>query len=160
MLKIYFNQVDRDGLRLTGSLSPYELGLFNESSYSFPEDISYNLLARQITGGIVLEGSLVTSILCVCARCLKKFAQKVIIPDVMHFYEKSDKEEIDLTNDINEDILITFPQNFICSDECKGLCPVCGNDKNTKDCACKPQDSVNNNWDDLDIVISKLKERK
>lgn len=35
------------------------------------------------------------------------------------------------------DLQLSLPQVFLCKEDCKGLCPVCGADLNTKNCGCK-----------------------
>jgi uncharacterized protein len=45
-------------------------------------------------------------------------------------------KEIDLTPAIREQILLSVPPPPLCRDECKGLCPRCGNDLNEGECGC------------------------
>ena len=42
-----------------------------------------------------------------------------------------------MTDAIREDILIVFPQSCLCSEDCRGLCPVCGANLNEGDCGCE-----------------------
>lgn len=45
-------------------------------------------------------------------------------------------DEIDLTHEIEEQIAMEIPLKPLCSEECKGLCHVCGIDLNTSSCSC------------------------
>jgi len=45
-------------------------------------------------------------------------------------------EEIDLSGLIHEQIVLSFPMKPLCREECKGLCPECGADRNTESCQC------------------------
>ena len=45
-------------------------------------------------------------------------------------------EEINLEPLLREQILLAVPYAPLCSEDCKGLCPVCGTDLNTGDCTC------------------------
>jgi uncharacterized protein len=47
-----------------------------------------------------------------------------------------DGETIDLTELAREEILLAIPGHVLCSETCKGLCPVCGGDLNQVDCKC------------------------
>lgn len=38
---------------------------------------------------------------------------------------------------ITEDILLYLPSKFLCKDDCKGLCPICGKNLNDGCCSCK-----------------------
>jgi len=49
------------------------------------------------------------------------------------FYEN---DEIDLTELVREQVLLGIPMNPVCSRSCKGLCPVCGVNRNKQNCDC------------------------
>ena len=48
-----------------------------------------------------------------------------------------ENEVIDVDELVREQVLLALPIRALCSEECHGLCPVCGSDKNTKDCGCE-----------------------
>jgi len=50
--------------------------------------------------------------------------------------EKYRGKVIDLDPLVNEQILLALPRYPVCKDACKGLCPVCGQNLNEKDCGC------------------------
>jgi uncharacterized protein len=96
-----------------------------------------------------------------CDRCLVASSQPYSI-DVVWFFEagmvddtidpdeiyettEDDAEEpprcfsgteIDLTEHVREEILLTAPAKFLCQEECNGLCPKCGANLNEGPCAC------------------------
>ena len=49
------------------------------------------------------------------------------------FYEGT---EIDLTPLMYEQIMLALPTRPLCGEECRGLCPQCGSNRNTGQCAC------------------------
>ncbi len=49
------------------------------------------------------------------------------------FYEGP---EIDLTPLMYEQIMLALPTRPLCGEECRGLCPQCGSNRNTGQCAC------------------------
>lgn len=51
-----------------------------------------------------------------------------------------DGEDIDLSESIQEQLVMAIPSNPVCDEKCKGLCPQCGVDLNTGSCDCSPQD--------------------
>ena len=57
--------------------------------------------------------------------------QFVVVPD----------EQLDMDQLVTEDILLDLPSKFLCSPDCKGLCPICGKNLNQGDCGCE-RDSV------------------
>lgn len=47
-------------------------------------------------------------------------------------------DEIDLAPEIAEQVALEIPLKPLCSESCKGLCPVCGTDLNAGACDCAP----------------------
>lgn len=52
-------------------------------------------------------------------------------------YYTHDGEVIDLEPVVRESLVLSVPMAPLCRDECKGLCPVCGGDRNERDCGCE-----------------------
>lgn len=48
--------------------------------------------------------------------------------------------EIDFAPYVWEVLLLNMPERVFCSDDCKGLCPVCGCNRNEEDCGCREDD--------------------
>ena len=80
-----------------------------------------------------------------CVRCLNEFQHSLDweMTELFAFSEKSVSESglllpedahIDLEPLIREYALLEIPINPICKPDCKGLCPVCGEDLNQVDC--------------------------
>lgn len=44
--------------------------------------------------------------------------------------------EVDLEPVVREQILLAVPMRALCNEDCKGLCQVCGADRNVEDCGC------------------------
>jgi uncharacterized protein len=49
------------------------------------------------------------------------------------FYEGGGLELEDI---LREQILLALPMQRVCSEECKGICPVCGKNRNQSACDC------------------------
>jgi uncharacterized protein len=58
------------------------------------------------------------------------------------FYEGGGLELEDI---LREQILLALPMQRVCSDVCKGICPVCGKNRNETECGCK-LDSHDDRW--------------
>ncbi len=52
------------------------------------------------------------------------------------FYEG---EGIDLVDVLREQVLLQAPMQRVCREDCKGICPVCGQNRNQVDCACQTE---------------------
>ena len=51
-----------------------------------------------------------------------------------------DGEAIDVDEIVKEQILLAVPTRMLCREDCKGICPECGIDRNTGQCNCVTED--------------------
>ncbi len=96
----------------------------------------------------------------ICQKCLKKFKATIKIdqaerpflwgsvPDIENdndvFYINQKAMTLDLREMVRQEIILHFPLIPVCSKSCKGLCEVCGKDKNKTLCNCKPKNNLDN----------------
>jgi len=50
-----------------------------------------------------------------------------------------DMNYIDLDEDVRQYVELAVPWKMLCKEECKGICPLCGGNKNAKPCDCSEQ---------------------
>lgn len=50
-------------------------------------------------------------------------------------------DSIDLDEIVREQILLALPERALCREECLGLCPTCGTDRNLEACNCREQET-------------------
>ncbi len=104
---------------------------------------------------IALEGSVATSLLLQCDRCLEPYSWE-LSKDFRIFLSLSPFKggvDVELSEDdlnleflqgnfleleqvVKEQIILSLPMKTLCSPECKGLCAVCGSNLNFKTCSC------------------------
>jgi uncharacterized protein len=51
-----------------------------------------------------------------------------------------DGEALDIDEIVKEQILLAVPTRMLCREDCKGICPQCGVDKNTGECNCETKE--------------------
>ena len=56
-----------------------------------------------------------------------------------------DGEALDVDEIVKEQILLAVPTRLLCREDCKGICPECGIDKNTGECQCV-KDDIDPRW--------------
>lgn len=83
-----------------------------------------------------------------CDRCAEEFARDYhkefshILVRELESEEDADElipvpeEELDLERLVLEDLLLDMPGQFLCREDCKGLCPKCGKNWNEGPCGC------------------------
>jgi len=139
--------------------------------------IAGSLEITRLDENLSLRGSIDIMIHPACDRCLEFFVyplQVTIHMDLTPLYHSSaekDKisgyeqemelskedlefsfyegEEVDLKRYIREQIVLSLPPRFICSEDCKGLCPQCGVNLNQKTCPCHKGAPVDIRWEVL-----------
>ena len=103
------------------------------------------------TGKLHIAFSTKATIVGACDRCLSEVSfevpvvadetvqvseGQVVTDDDIGPYPFVDGEEIDVDELILNEILVNFPAKILCQDDCKGICPVCGKNRNIVDCGC------------------------
>ena len=81
-----------------------------------------------------------------CSRCLEPMTMPVTATVDENFVRTPDPEDpdqyelvghqIDLDPLVTDALLLEIPIRFLCSEDCKGLCPVCGVNRNLVSCTC------------------------
>ncbi|ABY94948.1 MULTISPECIES: YceD family protein [Thermoanaerobacter] len=97
--------------------------------------------------GLLAELDITGSINAVCDRCLDEFIYNLDLK-LREYVEESVDEEVDdsfyenfdLTTFVVHFVILSLPMKFLCKEDCKGLCPVCGTNLNHQTCSCKRED--------------------
>jgi uncharacterized protein len=63
-----------------------------------------------------------------------------------------DGEVIDIDGLLTEEILLSIPDHVLCRDDCKGICPGCGADRNSVNCGCETAE-VGPRWAGLKELV-------
>jgi len=125
-------------------------------------------------GEILVKGHLAVSMEADCDRCLEP-ARFPVDSDFELFYspveegtgeerEISDAEAdvgfykgdgLELNDVLREYILLALPMQRICSETCKGICPVCGQNRNQIECNCQAS-AMDDRW----VALKQLKSVK
>lgn len=133
--------LDTDGVRIAG-----EISVVGELSKSAAKTD--------------VKGSITAPLEVDCTRCLAPvkreldvvfqvdFVGKEMFPESKETHlESSDLDtdviegnELDLAEVAREQILLNLPEQVLCREDCKGICPTCGTDLNESECRCGEED--------------------
>ena len=154
MIKFSVSRVEKEPILLEGSEPPEFWDLPEEDQYSAEEEVEYSLTVKAAAGSILVNGSVSGRVKASCGRCLAPVELEIFNDEIELYYPKEEitEEELDITADIRDELLIELPMNPLCSDECRGLCPVCGINRNKKECKCTVQGNLA--WGALDNIIT------
>ena len=133
---------------------------------TMPREEDYRVLAPVVLEAIAnrtrvqvgVAGQATTTLELSCSRCLEGFPVPVTAAFDLTYLpsdqappgggevEVGDEDintayyqhgEIDLAELIHEQLYLVLPMKPLCKDDCQGLCPVCGTNRNTTACTCE-----------------------
>lgn len=101
-------------------------------------------------GKAKVEGSARLSFLAGCSRCLAEVPlslelafDRMVVSRVGGTEDEEaddlsfmDGSYLDVEAFIHNEILVNWPMKILCKDDCRGLCPVCGQNLNLGECGC------------------------
>ncbi|HJG07299.1 hypothetical protein B5F82_05260 [Megamonas hypermegale] len=135
----------------------------HEMAFSFdakPEDIGQLIDDCELTGPIMVKGTAVNTgmcfriegnitclVACICDRCLERYQVEGNYPFAEEFTRDEnlaktedmncfDGDIIDIGDLVRDIIISAQPTKHLCSEDCKGLCSVCGANLNKTECGC------------------------
>lgn len=150
MIKVPVENLSYDPVILTGEVPTSYFAADEVAGYTVDKPLEYELKATRVGEGVLVRGSISTHIVGQCGRCLADVELDVVSDDICVHIEEPTQSEIDITENVYEDVMMLFPQNVLCSKECKGLCYECGTNLNTEPCQCTAPVDPKNIWGKLD----------
>ena len=103
-----------------------------------------------------------------CVRCLEE-TQMPLTAEVDAVYAKEENPDdpdlyqfeastIDLTDAVRDALIMEIPMRILCKEDCKGLCPVCGVNRNLVSCTCQEGGEVANPFSALKAIVENEEE--
>ncbi|MBO8130927.1 MAG: DUF177 domain-containing protein [Candidatus Marinimicrobia bacterium] len=138
-----------------------------EEEFIYP--VSITLKIEKFKSQINIHGTLHTELDLVCDRCLEHFKYKIDPEFIVIFkispnkkYDMADEIKIispfennlDITQDIKDSLLLSIPMKKLCHPDCKGICPGCFVNLNYEECKCI-ESPIDPRWDVLSKLFSK-----
>lgn len=109
-----------------------------------------NMTVKNIGDGrLNIQGNGELTVTMPCDRCLTDVKVPVSVdfdyvvnqPDGFHELSEDDELfmkgfELDTEAVLHNELIMGLPMKVLCKDDCKGLCPVCGSNRNERECGC------------------------
>jgi uncharacterized protein len=152
------DRLPRDGLKISRNFEFFHDEIIEEDTV-FLHPVHADLTVKKVGEEVFVKGTIKTLLSFVCSRCLIPFEFPVdSVFDLVYLPEELEvaREELD-SDDLNisfyysrkidlkevvlEQLNLTFPVKPLCSEECQGICPVCGKNINSEDCSCATEES-------------------
>jgi uncharacterized protein len=111
--------------------------------------VNCDLYTQVVDQTLIVRGKLSAPIEAHCARCTQIFSTTVADSGFLRdFPGIQGTEEVDITEDIREALILNLPHFPLCDEGCKGLCAHCGKDLNGGPCGCRKIEA-GGSWDAL-----------
>lgn len=122
-----------------------------EKEYRLAEGVSFDVVFTNAGDGILVTGMVRGTATGECDRCLDPASFEIAgeIEDYYLFQEPDDPEAyedgfelvgedriIDLAGPVSDAVVMDTPFVLLCRPDCKGLCPICGCNRNREVCDC------------------------
>ncbi len=145
-----------DKLVLKGEMTNLAFENLDEKQFTMQSPVLFELLVTKQDDSVRITGPVKSTVTLTCSRCLEEFAcsfdthldielaPKGLLPhstevelradDLDIYYYEGD--EIDLNPLIYDEVLLNLPTRPLCREDCAGLCPTCGKNRNIESCSC------------------------
>ncbi len=134
---IRISTIPEEGATIEGDEPAESLELENDRFITVLTPIRYHFSLQVASGELVVSGRLTVDLRLQCARCAEFFSTTVDDSSFLRAYElKPGVEEVDVTPDLRDGIILNIPHYPLCKPDCLGLCPRCGQNLNQKRCTC------------------------
>jgi uncharacterized protein len=155
---IDIDKITKGGLKISRDFDFQSLELVEENSV-FLKPVHADVTMTRMGEEVWIKGRVTTRFSFVCSRCLipyecpvhSKF-DLVYLPEEFHelkdelddenvdqlFYQN---HQIDVREVILEQINLTFPAKPLCSENCEGICAVCGKIRQDGNCDCQVKET-------------------
>lgn len=137
-----------EGVRVEGTVA-LQASSFRRKDVVRIEPIA--VAASAVAGRVrcVVEGEAATTVTYACSRCLAPVSTELCAPFREVFSRvppTSDEEDsevvfapgedVDLTGYVEQAVFLELAHKPLCRPDCRGLCPVCGGNRNLTPCGC------------------------
>jgi uncharacterized protein len=147
----------QESISVKGTVDGSGLKRPEDADLTFLSPIEYELRVSRVGDNVRIQGPVEASLSLTCDRCLEPYAftvrsvldielmPKEKQPKVAEMELQADEmdvyyfegEEIEIDPYVFEEIMLNIPIKVLCSDACKGMCPVCGKNLNIEECRCE-----------------------
>ena len=131
-MKIVVNRVPTGGMTDQAAYDPAALDLIRfDVRHQHPIAVSAFIVRTE--GDLVVQAQIAGRLEMTCARCLSPFERPLTMSTTLT-YDVQPTDVVDITDDVRQEVILAYPMIPVCHADCKGLCPVCGQNLNSQAC--------------------------
>lgn len=138
-----------------------EAGELGPADEAVTQPLALDLQLEAVVEGILVTGTVDVDLELPCGRCLQPQKVEHTIPvaelyvDPRKVREEEDDDAylidedlatLDLDPMLRDAVVMEVPVRTLCREDCAGLCPTCGANRNDEDCGHRPGDEPDPRW--------------
>lgn len=157
-MRIDIDKITKEGLKISRDFDFQSLELVEEDAV-FLKPLHADLTMTRMSEEVWIKGRVATRLSFVCSRCLTPYEfpvdakfDLVYLPEEFHeLKDELDAEnidqiyyqnrQIDVREVILEQLNLTFPAKPLCTENCEGICAVCGKIRREGNCGCQVKET-------------------
>ena len=132
-MKIHVNRVPEEGLSLHKSYDASSLDMERQDIH-LPKPFEVDAAIALADKELVVSAGIKAVLAMTCGRCMDDFESTVHL-DAVFSYNVHPTDVVDITDDVRQEIILSYPMIPVCKPECKGLCRECGQNLNRESCS-------------------------
>lgn len=146
---------------------PLDNDLIEDRNYQFLTPVTVKGTMNYQNDELDIDAKVNFKLLVVCDNCGESFEKDIqfdLSEKFLEQYESHTEEDylikqvcVEIDKPVTDNLLLNIPTKMLCKDDCKGLCAVCGKNKNFSTCNC---DALMDELEDLDNPFNQLKNRR
>lgn len=162
MFRIDLRALEQGPVEVAGSLAPDDPLLAGLDFELIKPVRVQGQVAGAGPGRYYWRGDVATEVRGLCRRCLAPVQVVVAAPVRVLFTDDALTDDpsswvieprataLDLGEAVREELILSVPTYVLCREDCRGLCPGCGQDLNVGSCGCRP--SADPRWGPLEAL--------
>jgi uncharacterized protein len=150
-------KIPEEGLAYAAEVAPDMLRLPQEDAVTMQTPVVVRGLFTKVAQQVYFHGHLHGVVTVPCSRCLEMVQSQFVtevravffppasmapeeaqqgVTDELDLYEHNGVT-LDLQPLVRDQVVLSFPVQPLCRDDCAGLCQVCGSNRNERPCTCQ-----------------------
>jgi uncharacterized protein len=138
----------------------------NDARVDPDETIHLDVVLEAVHEGVLVTATITTAWSGECRRCLEECSGALVVVVREFCVEDGDEETtyplgaetLDLAPIVHDACILNLPLAPLCAEDCLGLCPNCGVNRNFASCACRP--AIDSRFAGLSLLAGGRKARE
>lgn len=132
-MRVVIAEIPEEGLTLAERVDPAAWGL-NTPDRTFVAPLAVSAVVQRHNDDLTVAAEADGLLDLTCARCLTT-ERRPYHETFSVAIDIQSRATVDLTDDLRQEIVLGVPMIALCCDDCRGLCPTCGHNRNEGACS-------------------------